>query len=180
MAKLGALPAQAIIDGFKGVIDYYMNFQACDRSISGPGIPCARSWPRSPGHDRAPSVQAGWDAFAWAAKNWNSLDPYVQEAYRQTAQESNLTPRDLFMKGYITDYFREGQWDILSKDPEFTPEENVMLDCCNVYLSADFLNIPSGITTKVPFDTVLFDIGGNFDIVNNKFVCPRDGRYLCT
>ncbi len=111
MTKIRALPALAIIDGFKGVIDYYVNYQACDRSVSGPGIPCARSWPRSPGHERAPLVEAQWTAFSWAAANWNSLSPEVQDAYRQTAEETNLTGRDLFTKAFITDYFREGQWD---------------------------------------------------------------------
>jgi len=111
MSKLGALPALAIIDGFKGVIDYYVNHQTCDPELAGPGIPCARSWPRSPGQKRAPLVEAQWPAFTWAASNWNSLSPEVQEAYRKTAQGTNLTARDLFTKAFITDYFREGQWD---------------------------------------------------------------------
>lgn len=110
MTKLPALPAKDIISGFRGVIDYYVHYQSCDRSSVGAGTPCARRWPRSPGQRRAPAVEAQWAPFAWAAKNWNSLDPYVQEAYRQTAQESNLTARDLFTKAFITDYFREGQW----------------------------------------------------------------------
>lgn len=110
MTKLGALPALAIINGFKGVIDYYINYQACDREVAGPGIPCARQWPRSPGQKRAPTVQATWPAFSWAASNWNSLSQYVQDAYKATAIGTNLTGRDLFTKAFITDYFREGQW----------------------------------------------------------------------
>lgn len=111
MAKLTALPALDIISGFKGTIDFYVNYQSCDREVAGNGIPCARRWPRSPGHRRAPAVEAQWLAFTWAAANWNSLSPEVQDAYKATAEETNLTARDLFTKSFITDYFRKGQWD---------------------------------------------------------------------
>lgn len=101
MAVLKVLPHQAIIDGFKGKIDYYVH---C-------GVPCARKWPSSPGQKRSPSVEAQWLAFAWAAANWNALSPYVQQAYRDTAEEMSMSGRDLFVKSFIADYFREGQWD---------------------------------------------------------------------
>jgi len=100
MVILKTLPHQAIIDGFKGKIDFYVHR----------GIPCARSWPKSPGRRRAPRVKAQWQAFAYASATWNKLSPEVQQAYKQTAQESNLTGRDLFTKSFISDYFREGQW----------------------------------------------------------------------
>jgi len=178
MVKLHALPALSIIKGFKGVIDFYVNYQSCDRSIAGPGIPCARSWPSSPGHDRAPDVEAQWAAFAWAAKNWQSLDPYVQKAYKSTTQETNLTSRDLFTKAFIRDYFRDGQWYKPVSNPLPIPEEELVKPKCYVYLSADFLNIPSGVWNVVPFNLNRYDYGGNFDLINNRFVCPIDGQYL--
>lgn len=92
MAKIDKLPSLAIISGFRGVVDFYVH---C-------GQPCARKWPRSPGHDRAPAVQAGWPAFAWAASYWNSLSPEVRDAYKQMAQGTNMTPRDLFTKSIIS------------------------------------------------------------------------------
>lgn len=97
MAKITKMPSLAIIKGFKGKVDFYVY---C-------GQPCARSWPRSPGHDRAPGVEAQWPAFAWAASNWNSLSPEVQEAYRSMASGTNMTGRDLFIKGFITPTFLE-------------------------------------------------------------------------
>lgn len=100
MAKLTNLPELAIIDGFKGTIDYYVH----------DGQPCARRWPRSPSAPRAPAVQAAWVAFSEATALWSILSPSIKEAYRQTAVTTNLTPRDLFTKSYITDYFRPGQW----------------------------------------------------------------------
>jgi len=100
MGKLAALPDEAIISGFKGVVDFYV----------WNGIPCFRKWPRSPGHKRAPAVEAQWLSFSWPAANWNSLSPEVQQAYITTAAESGMSGRDLFLKSFISDYFREGQW----------------------------------------------------------------------
>lgn len=101
LAKLIALPEVAIINGFKGTIDFYVH----------DGQPCARRWPRSPGKRRSPAVEAQWLAFAWAAANWDALSPEVQLAYVTTAQEMSMSGRDLFVKAFIADYFREGQWD---------------------------------------------------------------------
>lgn len=97
LAKLLKLPGQEVIDGFKGKVDYYIH----------DGVACARSWPRSPGHNRAPAVQDGWTSFAWAASNWNSLSPAVQEAYNRTAKGTHLTGRDLFTKNLITNAYLE-------------------------------------------------------------------------
>lgn len=91
MAKLGALPSEAIISGYKGTIDYYY----------WNGIPCARAWPRSPGHNRAASVQSSWPAFADAARLWNTLDPLVQAAYDRMASGSTLSGRDVMTKIYL-------------------------------------------------------------------------------
>lgn len=91
MAKITKLPGQDIIDGFKGVLDFYVYM----------GIPCVRSWPKSPGHDRAPAVQAQWLAFSWAAKNWANLSLEVKGTYNQLAVGTNMTGKDIFTKGFI-------------------------------------------------------------------------------
>jgi hypothetical protein len=91
VAKLNTMPSTAVIDGFKGVIDFY----------SWNGIPVARSWPRSPGHDRAPAVQATWQVFKDAVSLWPTLSPEIQAAYNEMAAESNMTGRDLFTKSYM-------------------------------------------------------------------------------
>lgn len=101
MAKLTSMPELAVIDQLKGAIDFYLWL----------GIPVARRWPRSPGQRRAPSVEAQWNAFGWASSVWNSMPDIVREAYANTAIETDLTPRDLFTKSVISDYFREGQWE---------------------------------------------------------------------
>ena len=92
MAKLDLLPAQAIIDGLKGVLDFYNH----------KGINCVRTWPRSPGHKRAPAVEAQWAAFSYSAKEWNNLSPEVQQAYRDLAAGTVYTGRDWFTRAYLT------------------------------------------------------------------------------
>lgn len=91
MAKLKKLPSMAIIDGFKGKIDFYL----------WKGIACARKWPRSPGHDRAPAVEAQWPQFAFAGSYFTSLSPEVQAAWRDMARSYPITGRDLFTKAFI-------------------------------------------------------------------------------
>ena len=93
MAKLGALPAIDIIDGMKGVIDYYVH----------DGVPCARSWPRKPTGARSPAVQEGWIPFAFATAAWNYLTPSVRDAYTAMAVGTPMTPRDLMTSGFMTD-----------------------------------------------------------------------------
>jgi len=91
MAKLTALPEQAIISGFKGTIDFYEYM----------GIPCARKWPRSPGHARAPAVEAQWPVFTDAVHSWDTLSQDVKDAYNSMASATGLSGRDLSTKFYI-------------------------------------------------------------------------------
>jgi hypothetical protein len=92
MAKIKKLPGLAIINGFKGTLDFYV----------WKGIACVRSWPRSPGHERAPAVEAQWPAFSEATKLWQLLSPEVQDAYKAMAAGTHLTGRDLSVKCYLT------------------------------------------------------------------------------
>lgn len=92
MARLDIMPSKAVIDGLKGVLDFYNH----------KGIPCVRTWPRSPGHRRAPLVEAQWAAFSYAAKEWDNLSPEVQQAYHDLASGTASTGREWFMRGYIS------------------------------------------------------------------------------
>lgn len=96
MAKLTTMPHQAIIDGLKGKIDFYLWM----------GIPVARKWPRSPGHERAPAVEATWPAFTIAVRAWSSLSPEIQAAYIETAHGTNMSGRDLQVKAYLSGYLK--------------------------------------------------------------------------
>lgn len=96
MAKLLAMPHEAIIDGFKGNIDFYVYM----------GIPCARAWPKSPGITRSPGVRAQWPFFSYATKEWPNLSQAVQDAYRELATNSGLSGRDMFIRAYLTGLYR--------------------------------------------------------------------------
>ena len=96
MAKITKLPSQGIIDGFKGVLDFYVYM----------GIACVRSWPKSPGKLRSDPVQAQWPAWTYAAKEWSNLSADVQDAYRKLATNSGLSGRDMFTRSYLTGLYR--------------------------------------------------------------------------
>lgn len=95
MAKIDKLPGIEIISSLKGKIDFYL----------WNGIAVARKWPRSPGHNRSPQVQAQWPAFSYTAKAWKELTPVIREAYEQMAVSTNMTGRDIFTKSYINGDF---------------------------------------------------------------------------
>ena len=96
MVILREMIAQKIISGFRHTIDFYYH----------DGVPCARRWPRSPGHKRTPAVMAGWPAFTYAAGEWNRLSPIVRHAYEQLATKSGLNGRDMQMRAYMTGLYR--------------------------------------------------------------------------
>lgn len=96
MAKIKKLPSAAIIDGFRKVIDYYVYM----------GVPCARKWPKSPGHRRTPEVEAQWAIFKEAVALWDQISPEVRQAYEEMAVTTNLTARDMFIRGYISGTLR--------------------------------------------------------------------------
>ncbi|MBA7705778.1 hypothetical protein ES703_114617 [subsurface metagenome] len=96
MAKVTTFPAKDIISGFKGKLDFYVH----------DGIPCVRLWPRSPGHKRAPAVEAQWTAFTQAAQYWHLVSKEVQDAYNKMASGTGLTGRDLYTRGFIRGLYR--------------------------------------------------------------------------
>ena len=96
MVRLLVLPHQDIIDGLKGNIDYYVHR----------GIPCARSWPRSPGKHRADAVMAQWPIFSFSTKEWKNLSKIVQDSYTQFSANSGLAGRDLQIRAFLSGLYR--------------------------------------------------------------------------
>ena len=90
------MPGQAIIDGFRGTIDFHVYM----------GVPCFRRWPKSPGRLRTPAVMEQWAPFSIATQLWHQVSPQVKEAYAEMAKETNLTARDMFMRGYLSGTLR--------------------------------------------------------------------------
>lgn len=95
MARLAQLPELAIINGFKGSIDFYV----------WKGLPCARRWPRPPRGPRSLAVQAQWEPFAYASRLWTLQSKEVQDAYRSMASGSTMSGRDMSIKLYINATF---------------------------------------------------------------------------
>lgn len=96
MAIIKAMPSEAIISGFKGVLDFYYYV----------GLAVVRKWPASPGHLRSPAVMKQWEAFSYAAKEWSNLSPEVQSAYNKMSSDSGLSGRDLFQRAYLKGIFQ--------------------------------------------------------------------------
>jgi len=155
MVKLLTLPDQAIIDGFKGKIDYYVHN----------GVQCVRRWPRYPPRKPSATEAEARAVFVSAVAAWTALPKLAVDAYKRWSSASSLSSRDLFVKGYIGGIYRY-------------PKEIAMLPAAVGYKSVSQLNLTSGALTKVTWDKEEYDIGGNFDTVNSRFVAPRDGRYL--
>jgi len=96
MAIIKAMVAQKVIDGFKGVIDFYFYM----------GVPCARAWPKKPSQIRNANVRAQWPVFTTAAKLWREISPELRQAYEQMTVGTNLTAKDMFFRGYISGTLR--------------------------------------------------------------------------
>jgi len=95
MARITRLPSQAIIDGYKGTLDFYVCM----------GIPCVRKWPTSPGHIRSEAVMQQWPIFTLAAQLWRQLSESARQPFVEMAMSTNLTARDVFTKSYISGMF---------------------------------------------------------------------------
>ncbi|MBA7703889.1 hypothetical protein ES703_112686 [subsurface metagenome] len=91
MAKLDAMPEQAIISAYKGIIDFYEY----------KGQPCARKWPHWTEREPYPDEKANQDAFAYITKHATDMPDYVIDQYRAQAAGTPWTWRDLATRAYM-------------------------------------------------------------------------------
>lgn len=91
MAKLIALPEQHIIDGFKGVLDFYV----------WKDIACARKWPVWRPRAPYPAEAINQQAFAYINKLWSTLPPNIKTAWNDLASGTGLTGKDLSVRAYM-------------------------------------------------------------------------------
>lgn len=91
MATLKKMPPQAIIDGFKGTIDFYY----------WRGIPCVRKWPVW--HPRTPTpVEAtNQHSFAYCNKAWKDLPANIKTRWNEMAGGTGLTGKDHYVRAYM-------------------------------------------------------------------------------
>lgn len=92
MVVLTEMPNQAIIDGFKGVIDFYL----------WRGLPCARKWPVWRKRKPTPREKAAQDAFAEAMRATKTMPEYIIDQYRRMAEGTRWRWQDIFLRAYLT------------------------------------------------------------------------------
>lgn len=92
MARLIALPGQAIISGLKGKVDFYL----------WKGIPCARKWPIWPDRKPYPLEKIAQDTFAYSVKSWPAQPEFLRSQFQRMAAGTPFSPRDLFMRSYLS------------------------------------------------------------------------------
>jgi len=91
MARLDSLPSLEIIQGFKGVIDYFVTR----------GIPCARRWPRySKGRMSAPALQAA-ALFGAIVQAYALLPANVKQELTLEAADQPRSGRDIMVSGVL-------------------------------------------------------------------------------
>ncbi len=99
MAILDNAPTQVIIDGFKGVLDFYQ----------WRGLWCVRKWPVY--KPRIPHVTESLNqqSFAYINKLWRTIPSFVQNLYRAMAVGTPFTGKDLYVIAYMggLDYTQE-------------------------------------------------------------------------
>lgn len=91
MARLTKLPSKAIVNKFKGTIDFYY----------WKGMPCARSWPRWPPRVPTAPELANQELFAYAMRQSKLLLPVIRQAYLDLCYGTPYRWQDLFCMGYI-------------------------------------------------------------------------------
>ncbi len=91
MAKLTAMPHEAMVSYFKGVLDYYVY----------KGTPVVRKWPHWPKRQAHGAELANQQAFAYANAAWKTLNLYVRRMFIHMSAGTSLAPRDIFLRGYL-------------------------------------------------------------------------------
>jgi len=91
MATIAALPEQSIIDGYKGIIDFYV----CR------GQPCVRRWPRYFTREPHPLEAFGQQQFGYINHLAPTLPEFIKDQYRRLAQGTKFTWKDLLVQAYM-------------------------------------------------------------------------------
>jgi hypothetical protein len=92
MAKLNAMPAQAIVDSLAGTVDFYL----------WRGIACARKWPRCSTIPRTTGEQLAAAEFAYINQHAKDVPPNLQALYIELAAASSLTWKDWLTRLYLS------------------------------------------------------------------------------
>lgn len=143
-----------------------------------------------------PKRRKARDVFKAAAYDWKGT-PYEYGAKAQDlgvknklywwgiAEKGGFQYYQLFMyytlsvlhRDEIPHWLRIYKFEHIGFGDWYFGEELPMIAKCKAYLNIPQPNIPHATGTKVLLDAVSFDVGGNFDLVNHRFIAPADGYY---
>lgn len=95
MAIIKEMVGKKVIDGFRGVVDFYYHA----------GLACARRWPRSQGNSQTPASVAQQPKFIYCSRLFSQLSPFVYQTYINIAAKSGLHGKDWFTRAYYGKMF---------------------------------------------------------------------------
>jgi hypothetical protein len=99
MAKIDKMPNKAVIDGFKGVIDFYEYHPFCGSERS---ITVARKWPTYNASNYPSSARLMCAFFAYISQQSMNVSTDVMAAYEAMAGGTGLTWRDMMVRCYLS------------------------------------------------------------------------------
>ena len=91
MAKLLQLPEAAIIDGFRGVLDFYV----------WKGIPCVRSWPQNKASGFTPGALLNQPILARSARLKRFISPSLKVGLDRYRSGGNYVWADVHTAAYF-------------------------------------------------------------------------------
>lgn len=110
MAKPDKMPQQAIIDGMKGLIDYYY----------WKGVAVARRWPRYFARTPSPQEAVNQADFAYINKLYSTLPAIVLQGLIDHAKGTTQVPKDYLVRAYL-----KGLFELMP--PEYYATEDTLL-----------------------------------------------------
>jgi len=91
MPRLKNLPSLDIINGFRGIVDFYL----------WKGLPVARLWPRNPKSHHSPATIAAAAVFGVILKNYHLLGGTLLDAFEADAADQTRTGRDIYVSAML-------------------------------------------------------------------------------
>lgn len=96
MAIIKQLPAMNIIDGFRGVLDFYVLCRGGEAKTV-----CVRKWPVTPKTSLTAGTVAAQKPFASAASAVTKVDQNIKDIYSDMAGSSSFTWKDVAISLYL-------------------------------------------------------------------------------
>lgn len=172
MAKLDKMPQQSIIDGMKGLVDYYY----------WKGISVARRWPRYFARTPTPDEATNQADFAYINKLYSQLALIIIVALKDHAAGTTQIGKDYLVRAYL-----KGLFELMP--PEYYATEETQLDVLaqlDVPLSTRALEAGGNLAAilaqlDVALSTRALEAGGNLAEIHSRLDAIKlTPQYLTT